>query len=52
MEDETLEQLLLDEVKVVFKYLFKMGASKEDAEDIVQETLYKAVNNIDSIPSR
>lgn len=49
MGDDTLERLLLDEVKVVFKYLIKMGASKEDAEDIVQETLYKAVKNIDSI---
>lgn len=49
MENETLEQLLLDEIKVVFKYLIKMGASKEDAEDIVQETLYKALKNIDAI---
>ncbi len=50
MENETLEQLLLDEVKIVFKYLIKMGALKEDAEDIVQETLYKALKNIDAIP--
>ncbi len=49
MENKSLEELLLDEVKVVFKYLLKMGASKEDAEDIVQETLYKAIKNIDSI---
>jgi len=49
MENETLEQLLLDEVKIVFKYLIKMGASKEEAEDIVQETLYKALKNIDAI---
>ncbi len=49
MENETLEQLLLEEVKVIFKYLLKMGASKEDAEDIVQETLYKALKNIDAI---
>ncbi|MDW7674698.1 MAG: sigma-70 family RNA polymerase sigma factor [Bacillota bacterium] len=49
MENETLEQLLLDEFKVVFKYLIKMGASKEDAEDIVQETLYKVLKNIDAV---
>jgi RNA polymerase sigma-70 factor, ECF subfamily len=49
MENETLESLLIDEVKVVFKYLIKMGASKEDAEDIVQETFYKALKHIDAV---
>ncbi|WP_227763509.1 RNA polymerase sigma factor [Zhaonella formicivorans] len=49
MRDETLEQLLLKEANLVFKYLIKMGASKEDAEDIVQETLYKTIKNIDAI---
>lgn len=49
MDNETLEQLLLDEVKVVFKYLIKMGASKEDAEDVVQDTLYKVLKNLDAI---
>ncbi len=44
-----MEQLLLDEVKVVYKYLIKMGASKEDAEDIVQDTLVKVLKNIDVI---
>lgn len=49
MGDETLERLLLVEMKVVFRYLLKIGATKEDAEDIVQDTLYKALKNIDSI---
>ncbi|MEA1962285.1 MAG: sigma-70 family RNA polymerase sigma factor [Bacillota bacterium] len=49
MKNETLEELFVDEMKVIFKYLIKMGASKEDAEDIVQETLYKALKNIDAI---
>ena len=49
MGDESLEQLLIEEIKIVFKYLIKIGASKEDAEDIVQETLYKTIKNIDSI---
>lgn len=49
MKDETMEQLLLQEAKVVLKYLIKIGASQEDAEDIVQETLYKTLGNIDSI---
>lgn len=49
MRDETLEQLLMEEVKLVYKYLKKMGTSKEDAEDIVQETIYMTFKNIDSI---
>ena len=28
-----------------------MGASREDAEDIIQETLYRALQNIDSLTS-
>lgn len=49
MKEETIEQLLLLEAKIVLKYLLKIGASKEDAEDIVQETLYKTLSNIDAI---
>ncbi|WP_100407826.1 RNA polymerase sigma factor [Bacillus solitudinis] len=49
MKNGTVEDLLIDEAKLVFKYLLKMGATKEDAEDIVQDTLYKTIKNIDSI---
>lgn len=49
MKDESLEQLLLKEIRVVYKYLLKIGASKEDAEDITQETLYKTIKNIDAM---
>ena len=49
MKDGNLEDLLLTESKLVFKYLIKIGASKENAEDIIQETLYKTLMNIDSI---
>jgi len=50
MGDEGLEKLLLAEIKIVFKYLIKIGSSKEDAEDITQDTLYKIIKNIDAIP--
>lgn len=49
---ENLEDVLINEMKVVFKSLIKMGATKEDAEDIVQNTLYKTLKYIDSIDSR
>lgn len=32
-------QLLLEHAQIVFKYLIKIGAAKEDAEDITQETI-------------
>lgn len=34
---------------IIFKYLIKIGANKGDAEDIVQESLYKLMLYIDSI---
>lgn len=52
MKDETLESLLTNEMKIIFKYLIKIGATKEDAEDIVQDTLCKTIINIDSLDER
>lgn len=49
MKDETLESLLIREMKIISKYLIKIGAKKEDAEDIVQDTLCKTIINIDSL---
>jgi len=40
---ENLEEVLINEMKVVFKSLIKMGVTKEDTEDIVQDTLYKSI---------
>jgi RNA polymerase sigma factor (sigma-70 family) len=49
MNDSNLERKLNDQLKVIYFYLLKMGASKEDAEDIIQETAYKFLKYIDSI---
>ncbi|MBA9029449.1 RNA polymerase sigma factor [Peribacillus huizhouensis] len=49
MKNGAIEDFLIDEAKLVYKYLLKMGASKEDAEDILQDTLYRTIKNIDSI---
>lgn len=32
---------------IIYKYLISIGASKEDAEDIIQETFIKTYENID-----
>ena len=49
MDDLLIEQKLYEYLQVVNSYLVKMGASKEDAEDIVQDTAYKFILYIDSI---
>lgn len=41
--DKTWEQYLLQEAHIVFKYLIKIGATKEDAEDVVQEAIIKTI---------
>ncbi|SDO25333.1 RNA polymerase sigma-70 factor, ECF subfamily [Psychrobacillus sp. OK028] len=43
------EQLLLAHAKIVFKYLMKIGARKEDAEDITQETIIKTIECLQQI---
>jgi RNA polymerase sigma-70 factor (ECF subfamily) len=52
MSKESLPEVFINEMKIVFKSLIKMGATREDAEDIVQNTLYKALKYVDSIDYR
>ncbi|MBM7587299.1 RNA polymerase sigma-70 factor (ECF subfamily) [Bacillus pakistanensis] len=49
MNDSMMGKKLNKKLKFVYSYLVKMGASKEDAEDIIQETAYKFLQYIDSI---
>lgn len=44
-----IEQILMNEMVVIYRYLMKMGASKEDAEDLVQDTVCKAIEYLDSL---
>lgn len=46
---EELYIALQEKTGIIFKYLLKMGASVRDAEDIVQEALYKFLLYIDSV---
>jgi len=52
MSKESLPEVFINEIKIVFKSLIKMGATIEDAEDIAQNTLYKALKYVDSIDYR
>ncbi|ARU60968.1 RNA polymerase subunit sigma-70 [Tumebacillus avium] len=49
MDDDNLDQLLKDKSKMIFRYLMKLGLSRADAEDIVQETLVKFLQVLDTI---
>ncbi|MBD3107536.1 RNA polymerase sigma factor [Bacillus sp. AGMB 02131] len=46
MKIETIEDLYQQKVLIIFKHLVSIGCSKEDAEDIVQNTFYKAIENM------
>ncbi|HHW39367.1 MAG TPA: RNA polymerase sigma factor [Bacillales bacterium] len=43
------EQILLEHARIVFKYLIKIGATREDAEDITQETIMKTIECLGQI---
>jgi RNA polymerase sigma-70 factor (ECF subfamily) len=49
MNHDAFNQALKEKSTLIFRYLLKNGATKSDAEDIVQDTLYKALLSIDAI---
>jgi RNA polymerase sigma factor (sigma-70 family) len=50
--EEDLNKILQEKTGIIFKYLIKIGADPRDAEDIIQEALYKFISYIDSIDSK
>lgn len=46
---DELYNALQEKTGIIYKYLLKMGADAKDAEDIVQEALYKLMLYIDSV---
>lgn len=46
---EELAAALQGKTNIIFKYLVKIGASKSDAEDTVQEAVYRLMLYIDSV---
>lgn len=43
------ERQLLLEAEIVFKYLIKIGVTREDAEDVVQEAIIKTIECLSQI---
>ncbi len=48
-QKEELYVVLQEKSGIIFKYLIKIGANPRDAEDILQEALYKFILYIDSV---
>lgn len=46
---EELEEFLQRESQKIYRSLLRIGAKHEDAEDVVQETIYRTIVNLDSI---
>jgi RNA polymerase sigma factor (sigma-70 family) len=49
VKEKEIQPLLEGKMKTIYKYLVKIGADSGDAEDIVQETVYKFFINIETI---
>jgi RNA polymerase sigma-70 factor (ECF subfamily) len=49
MRHNKVEHIFIQQTALIRRYLMKMGASKEDAEDIVQDAICKALEYIDAI---
>lgn len=51
MNNELLDELFSSKMTIIYKYLIKIGCSHNDAEDIVQDTLFKALIHLEAIDS-
>lgn len=49
MSNELIDKMFQEKMKLIYRYLIKIGCSTEDADDIVQDTFYKALKYIDGI---
>lgn len=49
MSNELINEMFQKKMHLIYKYLIKIGCSQDNAEDIVQDTFYKALKYIDGI---
>jgi RNA polymerase sigma-70 factor (ECF subfamily) len=49
MRNELLEQLFKNKASIIYRYLLKIGCSHHDAEDIVQDAIFKALIYLEAI---
>lgn len=49
MSNELINEMFKKKMNLIYNYLIKLGCSQDNAEDIVQDTFYKALKYIDGI---
>ncbi|MBO8158951.1 sigma-70 family RNA polymerase sigma factor [Thermosyntropha sp.] len=50
MDNEVLlEKMFASKMNIIYKYLVKIGCSPADAEDIVQDTFFKAIVHLETV---
>lgn len=49
MDNQLLLNLYKSEAKIIFGYLIKIGCTKEESEDIIQDSFVKAIQYMDGI---
>jgi len=49
MNDDIITQLYISQMSIIYKYLIKLGCSKQEAEDIVQESFTRAMEHMDGV---
>ncbi|MBW6409346.1 RNA polymerase sigma factor [Clostridium weizhouense] len=49
MRNELINDMFKKKMNLIYKYLVKLGCNQDSAEDIVQDTFYKALKYIDGI---
>ena len=49
MKNDLISKIFMDKMNIIHCYLIKRGCNQEDAEDITQDTFYKAIKYIDGI---
>lgn len=47
--DKEMQRLLQEKMKQINRYLIRLGADRNDADDVVQDAVYKGLLYIDSI---
>ena len=49
MNYDVIVQLYISQMSIIYKYLIKVGCSKHEAEDIVQESFTRAMQHMDGV---
>jgi RNA polymerase sigma-70 factor (ECF subfamily) len=49
MSYDLVKKLFKDKMKIIYRYLIKIGCSNDDAQDIIQDTFYKLMIYIDGV---